>query len=119
MCAQQVERAEGVQGSRGLRAGDPGEAQADQTGKFVGTRWVQTSPKNLQRAIPARTCLLGHRHCLLRSKQFAEKALVDVIVALSKFGESYADSLVEVDVNPLFALEDGVIAVDGVVRLVE
>ncbi|MFT5193906.1 MAG: acyl-CoA synthetase (NDP forming) [Cellvibrionaceae bacterium] len=46
-------------------------------------------------------------------------AIIAAMIALSKFGEAHADSLVEVDVNPLFALEDGVIAVDGVVRLVE
>ncbi|MEM9777639.1 MAG: acetate--CoA ligase family protein, partial [Chloroflexota bacterium] len=48
-----------------------------------------------------------------------KEAIIDAIVALSKFGEAYADSLVEVDVNPLFVLDDGVIAVDGVVRLVK
>ncbi|MEM8858185.1 MAG: acetate--CoA ligase family protein [Chloroflexota bacterium] len=48
-----------------------------------------------------------------------KEALIDAIVTLSKFGEAYANSLVEVDINPLFALEDGVIAVDGIVRLVK
>jgi acetyl-CoA synthetase len=54
-----------------------------------------------------------------RGQAKADKvALVEAILNLARLGEAYADVLVEVDVNPLFVYAEGVLAVDGVVRLV-
>ena len=48
-----------------------------------------------------------------------KEVLVKAIMNLAQLAEDYADSLVEVDINPLFVYGDGVLAVDGVVRMVE
>ncbi|BAN50460.1 acetate--CoA ligase family protein [Metapseudomonas resinovorans] len=46
-------------------------------------------------------------------------ALVDAVEAIARYAESQADRLLELDVNPLLALERGALAVDALVRLVE
>ncbi len=43
-------------------------------------------------------------------------AVVDVILRVSDLMESY-DSITELDINPLFGYEDGVLAVDGLIVL--
>ena len=53
------------------------------------------------------------------SAKVDKAALVEAVMNLARLGEDYADSLMEVDVNPLFVYGDGVLAVDGVVRMVE
>ncbi len=53
------------------------------------------------------------------SAKVDKAALVEAVMNLARLGEDFADSLVEVDVNPLFVYADGVLAVDGVVRMVE
>ena len=54
-----------------------------------------------------------------RGQAKADKvALVEAIMNLARLAEAYTDVLVEVDVNPLFVYAEGVLAVDGVVRLV-
>ena len=54
-----------------------------------------------------------------RGQAGADKAaLVEAIMNLARLAEDYADALVEVDVNPLFVYEDGVLAVDGVIRMI-
>lgn len=51
--------------------------------------------------------------------QANKAALVETILNLARLGEDCADRVVEVDINPLFVYAEGVLAVDGVVRLVE
>ncbi|MEQ8665441.1 MAG: acetate--CoA ligase family protein [Rhodospirillales bacterium] len=52
-----------------------------------------------------------------RGKPAADRAaLVDAIMAVAAFAEAHADSLVELDVNPLLVFEDGVMAVDALIR---
>lgn len=46
-------------------------------------------------------------------------ALVDAVEAIARYAESQADRLLELDVNPLLALEHGAVAVDALVRVVE
>jgi acetyl-CoA synthetase len=55
-----------------------------------------------------------------RGQAKADKAaVVKAIMNLARLAEDYADSLVEVDINPLFVYADGVLAVDAVVRMVK
>ncbi|MCB8942293.1 MAG: acetate--CoA ligase family protein [Ardenticatenaceae bacterium] len=55
-----------------------------------------------------------------RGQAGADKAaLVEAVMNLARLAEDFADSLVEVDVNPLFVYGDGVLAVDGVIRMVD
>jgi hypothetical protein len=42
-------------------------------------------------------------------------AIVDAVLGLARFAETHADTLLEVDINPLFVYEKGVLAVDAVV----
>ena len=54
-----------------------------------------------------------------RGKPPADRAaLVDAVMAVASFAEANADSLAELDVNPLLVFEDGVIAVDALLRTV-
>jgi hypothetical protein len=54
-----------------------------------------------------------------RGQAKADKAaLIEAILNLARLAGEHADSLVEVDVNPLFVYADGDLAVDGVVRMV-
>jgi acetyl-CoA synthetase len=45
-------------------------------------------------------------------------ALVDAVEAIARYAEANAERLLELDVNPLLALENGAVAVDALVRLV-
>jgi acyl-CoA synthetase (NDP forming) len=55
-----------------------------------------------------------------RGQAGADKAaLVEAIMNLARLAEDFADVLVEVDINPLFVYGGGVLAVDGVVRMVK
>ena len=38
-------------------------------------------------------------------------------MGLARFGQDYAEELMEVDLNPVFALAEGVLAVDAVIRM--
>ena len=44
------------------------------------------------------------------------EALVDAVMGLAQFAEDNMDSLLEVDINPLFVFSKGVVAVDAVIR---
>ena len=44
--------------------------------------------------------------------------LVEAIMNVARLGEARGDRLMELDVNPLFVYGAGVVAVDGVVRMV-
>ncbi|MGB4075126.1 acetate--CoA ligase family protein [Pseudomonas sp.] len=46
-------------------------------------------------------------------------ALVDAVEAIARYAEANAEHLLELDVNPLLALEHGAVAVDALVRLVQ
>ncbi|MEN9063491.1 acetate--CoA ligase family protein [Ponticoccus litoralis] len=46
------------------------------------------------------------------------EALIDAIMAVAQFAEAHADSLIELDVNPLMVFEDRTIAVDALLRMV-
>ncbi|WP_137818923.1 acetate--CoA ligase family protein [Pseudomonas sp. 2FG] len=46
-------------------------------------------------------------------------ALVDAIEAIARYAQRNAERLLELDVNPLLALEQGAVAVDALVRLVQ
>lgn len=53
-----------------------------------------------------------------RGQPPADKAtLLDTIVNFATFAEAHADSLMEVDVNPVFVYERGITAVDAVIRM--
>ncbi|MGE4561471.1 MAG: acetate--CoA ligase family protein, partial [Rhodospirillales bacterium] len=45
------------------------------------------------------------------------EAVVDAIINLTRFADSYRPRLDELDINPLMVLEDGVVAVDVLVRM--
>jgi acyl-CoA synthetase (NDP forming) len=47
------------------------------------------------------------------------EALVDVIVRVGDMAKAQKDSLVEMDINPLFVYEKGVCAVDAVLAYAE
>ncbi|MFA7197139.1 MAG: acetate--CoA ligase family protein, partial [Anaerovoracaceae bacterium] len=47
------------------------------------------------------------------------EALVDVIVKVGEMAKDQKNSLVEMDINPLFVYEDGVCAVDAVLAYAE
>ena len=53
------------------------------------------------------------------SAKVDKAVLVEAVMNLARLGEDFENSLVEVDVNPLFVYADGVLAVDGMVRMVE
>jgi len=54
-----------------------------------------------------------------RGKPKADRdALIDAIMAVAAFADANADSLVELDVNPLLVFEDRVVAVDALLRTV-
>ncbi|RXV69566.1 CoA-binding protein [Burkholderia stabilis] len=44
-------------------------------------------------------------------------AVVANVMAIARFAQAHADTLVELDVNPLLAMEHGAVAVDALVRL--
>ncbi|MCA8074865.1 acetate--CoA ligase family protein [Burkholderia cepacia] len=44
-------------------------------------------------------------------------AIVANVMAIARFAQAHADTLVELDVNPLLAMEHGAVAVDALVRL--
>ncbi|KVL64235.1 acyl-CoA synthetase [Burkholderia cepacia] len=44
-------------------------------------------------------------------------AIVANVMAIARFAQAHADTLVELDVNPLLAMERGAVAVDALVRL--
>jgi acyl-CoA synthetase (NDP forming) len=44
-------------------------------------------------------------------------AVVANVMAIARFAEAHADTLIELDVNPLLAMERGAVAVDALVRL--
>lgn len=44
------------------------------------------------------------------------KALVDAVEAIGRYAVEHKDSLLELDVNPLLVLQDGVVAVDAFIR---
>lgn len=46
------------------------------------------------------------------------EALVDAVEAIARYAETQADRLLELDVNPLLALQNGAVAVDALVRLI-
>ncbi|MEM7330790.1 MAG: acetate--CoA ligase family protein [Chloroflexota bacterium] len=46
-----------------------------------------------------------------------KQILIDAILNLAKFGEAHQDTLLEVDINPLFVDDVGVTAVDAVIRM--
>ena len=48
-----------------------------------------------------------------------EGAIIDAIDAVVRFAEAHRDSLLELDVNPLQVLQDGVLAVDAFVKRIE
>ena len=55
-----------------------------------------------------------------RGNPAADKAaIVDAVMGLARFGQDHADKLMEVDLNPVFALPEGegVLAVDAVIRM--
>jgi acetyl-CoA synthetase len=55
-----------------------------------------------------------------RGQAKADKAaVVEAVMNLARLAEDYADSLMEVDINPLFVYADRVLAVDAVVRKVK
>ena len=55
-----------------------------------------------------------------RGQAAADKgAIVDAVMGLAAFGEAFSAELQEVDINPLFVYEDGVLAVDAVIRMKE
>jgi len=45
------------------------------------------------------------------------ESTVEAIMAVAKYANAKADSLVELDVNPLMVMNDGAIAVDAYIRL--
>ena len=47
------------------------------------------------------------------------EALVDAIINLSELATVHVDTLLEADINPLFVYENGVLAVDAVIRLID
>lgn len=47
-----------------------------------------------------------------------KEGLITAVLNLARFAEAYADRLIEVDINPLFVYEEGLTAVDAVVRMV-
>lgn len=52
-----------------------------------------------------------------RGKPPADRAaLIDAIMAIAGFAEAHADTLVELDVNPLLVFEDRAVAVDALLR---
>ncbi len=46
-------------------------------------------------------------------------ALIDAVMKLVKLADSYKESLLELDINPLFVYKDSVVAADAVIRLLE
>ena len=53
-----------------------------------------------------------------RGQAAADKtAIVDAVMGLAQFGDDYSAEIEEVDINPLFVYPDGVLAVDGVIRM--
>lgn len=49
-------------------------------------------------------------------KSADKNAIITAALNLARFAEEHADTLVEVDINPLFVYADGVLAVDAVIR---
>ncbi len=48
-----------------------------------------------------------------------QDALIEAIMKLAKLAEAYKESLLELDINPLFVYEDSCVAADAVIRLLE
>ena len=46
-------------------------------------------------------------------------ALVDAVMAVADYAQSHAHSLLELDVNPVLLMPDGVLAVDALIRCIE
>ncbi len=69
-----------------------------------------------------RDALLGRKlGPLLTGYRGRPKADLDAVVAnvmaIARFAQAHADTLVELDVNPLLVMERGAVAVDALVRL--
>jgi acetyl-CoA synthetase len=46
-------------------------------------------------------------------------ALVDAVMAVADYAQSHSDRLLELDVNPVLVMPDGVLAVDALIRCIE
>lgn len=82
----------------------------------VQTLLLPTCRHDIEQALRALRCfplLDGYR-----GKPKADiGALVDAIEAVARFADAHADRLLELDVNPLLALQEGAVAVDALLRL--
>lgn len=47
------------------------------------------------------------------------EALIDAMMNLSKLAEVHRETLLEADINPIFLFEEGILAVDAVIRLID